>query len=347
LWLVAACGLSAAVGGAAARVGAGRGGDGAGALEARLEHLEERLEGLSAARRSAPTFVVDPESPADRQSASEAVAALARELAELRAGIAGGEAGGDRDGWGARRRELRDLRDRARQDPEARRALAGRLSDPDARVRREALDGLARAGDPAYLGAVQGLLGDGEPGVRARAARAVAELAAKSSSPADRSQAAQALSKLLGDERDGVREQTVEALARVGGPEASAALVRAVADKSFDVQERAVEGLGEAGDPAALATLRQVYGDGSGANALEAAVALKKLGDPSAFQKEAERLRGLVAQAGGTPKERTEALRLLAEHDPQNARAMLDRALRDPSESVRRQAQRALQRMPR
>jgi HEAT repeat protein len=320
-----------------------------GALVDRLARLEQQLaDGRGAA---VPRFLVEPRE-GERASVSEAVAALSREIAELR-----GKNDGDDDSRdaanahqmamsedaGQRRRAIRQLRELAKTDPAARALLSKLLADPDPRVRRDAIEALARVGDPRAIGEISALLKDGDGRVRSRAAKTLSEMAGDTKDPAARSAAAQSLQTLLGDEKPGVRREAVEALRRIGGQDAVPGLLKAANDRNFEVQEQAVEGLGASKDPAAIPALRQAYGDGSGPNALEAAVAMKRLGDPSAFAKEAERLK-IVLQQGGTPEDKREALELLVEHSPQDARTLLETARRDPSESVRRHAQELLDR---
>jgi HEAT repeat protein len=323
-----------------------------GDLEPRLARIEEQLAGLGPrGRGGGPVFLVDPAQPAEKAQVSEAVAALSREIAELRAQV--GELGGvsSRRAFelaaspeaGARRRAIRDLRELARDDPAARKELGRLLRDGDPGVRREAVDAFRRLRDPAALPDVMALFGDQEPAVRGRAARAAGDLAEQVQDPALRTKVAQGVQTLLADDKPDVRKEAAEALRELGGKEAMPGLLRALGDGSFEVQAEAVRGLARVGDPAAIGPLRQVYGDGSGANALEAAVALARLGDGGAFQKEAARLRGLVQQ-GGSADEKREALRLLARHNPEESRAVFEKALRDPSEAVRREAQRALER---
>lgn len=347
LWVMMAALL--VVGG---RLLAGRGAVDTSALEARLAVLEEKVTAL-ADRPAAPRFLTDPGTPADRASVTDAVAALSEELAELRAQLAQA-AGAPRSSRSAfdlaasadpeaRRRSIRQLRELAATDPEARRLLSRLLADPDPRVRREALDAIARLGDPAALGEILALTGDGDPQVRARAARAVGDAAEEAKDPVARTKAAQALEGMLADERPNVRRQAVQALREMGGKETAPALARALSDPSFEVQEAAIEGLARVGDASAQPALRQIYGDGTGANALEAAVALKRLGDPVPFQREAERLRQVMRQ-GGSPDDKREALRILVDNSPAEAGALIQQALRDPSETVRREAQRLQER---
>lgn len=244
---------------------------------------------------------------------------------------------------GTRRRSVRALLDASRVDPEARARLRGMLKDADARVRRDVLGALEELGDPSTLGEVADLLKDPDPAVRGRAALAMADIAEDSKDPANRARAASALAPSLSDADPRVREDAVKALRDMAGSEAVPGLSAALKDARFEVRAEALRGLGEIADPATQAVLREAYGDGSGPNALDAALALKSAGDPSAFARETQRLRGL-AQSSGDPNERRTALRLLAENEPNTSRALLEQALRDPSDAVRREAQRFIER---
>lgn len=333
------------------RAVAGGSGPSGGDMTRRMDRVEEQIESLAALPRGAPRFLVDPARPANRAGLDEAVAALSQELGDLRKQMA--ELRGDPPAPVAelvsagdpklRRRAIRELRDLAKNDPEARKELRRLLGDRDAGVRAEALDALRKAGDPAALTDVMALLADSDSKVRGRAAQTAADLAEQSADPADKARTTQALQALLADGKDSVREDAVDALRDIGGKEAVPGLVRALQDKDMNVQERAIEGLGRSGDPSAVGSLRQAYGDGGGPNALRAAVALKRLGDGAAFAKETVRLRGLFEQ-GGSSDDKRDALRMLAEHAPAENRALFERALRDPSDRVRREAQRALDR---
>jgi HEAT repeat protein len=324
-------------------------------LEARLADLEAQdITGRSSERAAPPSFILDPASPSEHASVTTAVAALSSELADLRARLANQEGAGDdtptrsidelsrSENSKDRRRAVNRLRDKANQDPAARAALAKFLKDPDDRVRRDALNAIVKLHDENSINDIVGVLGDSDPRLRARATRAVGDLGRNAKDPAQRATAARALDGLLADGQTGIRRQATEALGRLGGPEVTPALVRAMSDKNFEVQEQAVEAAGRNKDPAALAGLRQAYGDGSGPNALEAAVSMKQLGDPSLYQKESARLK-LVLQQGGSAEEKREALQLLVENSPEEAAAILDKALRDPSEGLRREAQRLLE----
>ncbi|HEY0715508.1 MAG TPA: HEAT repeat domain-containing protein [Polyangia bacterium] len=313
-------------------------------VQADLESRVAQLEGRMPTGGSAGVPRLTGAGNQASSSLLDRISALEVQVAELR---------GDQSGGGnwhemaashnpeLRRRSIRGLRDLAKSDAEARRALTVLLHDADARVRRSAVGALGDTDDPSWLTEVTALLSDAERGVRGRAARTAGELARLSNDHADRTRTAQALQGLLGDGDVDVRRDAVRALAEFGGKEAVPTLVRVLGDANFEVQGRAIEALGNNGDASVIGPLQQAYGDGSGPNALAAAVALKKLGDPSAFAKEAARLRSLVEREGPSG-ERREALALLAEHAPEQSRGLLEQALRDPSERVRREAQRLL-----
>jgi HEAT repeat protein len=315
------------------------------AIEQRLARLERAL-GASASSHVSPVFVEGPHDSGTGNLA-DAVASLSRQLADLRDGKAGeGQGLFERAASadpGTRRRSVRALLDAARIDPEARVCLRAMLKDTDARVRREVLGALEDLGDPSTLAEVAELLNDTDPAVRGRAALALADIAEDSQDPGNRARAASALGPSLGDADPRVREDAAKALRDMAGTEAVPGLTAALKDDRFEVRSEALRGLGEIADPSTQAVLREAYGNGSGPNALDAALALKRAGDPSAFTREAERLRGL-ARTSGDPDERRMALRLLAENEPTTSRALLEQALRDPSDAVRREAQRALER---
>ncbi len=278
-------------------------------LEERLRHVEEQLAALSGQPRLTTLRLVP--DPTRHAASLDQTARTSEAEGRETPSPSAAELAMSQDPK-TRRKAAKKLRDLAKSDPEAQRQLRRLLGDPDASVRREALDALRKGGDPTALNETLALLGDSDRNVREGAAKAAASLAAKSTDATDKAKASQALQAAL-------------------------------KDKSFEVQAEAIEALGRGGDPSAIAPLREVYGDGSGPNALGTALALAKLGDRAAFQKEATRLRGLFDH-GGSSDEKRDAIRVLAEHAPQESRAVIEKALRDPSDRVRKEAQRALER---
>lgn len=105
-----------------------------------------------------------------------------------------------------------------------------------------------------------------------------------------------------------VRVRAVSALAMIGGDDAAATLQTAIADNDPTVRDRALRALGQ----------------NSGSSAIE------MLGD--------------VALANPDRRMRRTALRLLAKRNDPEALSYLEQAVKDPDESVRSEARRALER---
>jgi len=318
-------------------------------LSSRLDAIEARLAQGLPARLPPPVFVIDPAEGGDHTSLGNAVAELSRQVAQLRERAYNGsdaeEALADllvSQDADERRQALRRLRGRAKSDPQALASIKSLLRDPDARLRREAIDALEHLEDPAFIPDMKAILTDADPSVRGRAAKALADMAENSTDPAVRTGAANDIAALLTDKDSRARLDAVRGLHDLAGAESVPGLMRALADKDWEVQGEAIRGLGEVGDAQAVGALRQTYGDGTGPTALDAALALKRMGDSSAFAKESTRLMGLVSTAGNSD-DRRHALNVLAENaPPEQARPLLEQALRDPSDRVRRDARRAL-----
>ncbi|MDX2019432.1 MAG: HEAT repeat domain-containing protein [Deltaproteobacteria bacterium] len=315
-------------------------------LTARLSALEAGFDHTQPTRLPPPVFVIDPSSEgAESASLANAVAELSRQVAQLQERAANGgdteQALLSSDDADERRQALRRMRGRVKTDPQALAAIKGLLADPDARIRKEAIDALESLESPAHIPAMKALLTDADSSVRGRAAKALADMAENSTDPAVRSAAANDIAALLVDKDSRARMDAVRGLHDLGGPESVQGLLRALADKDFEVQGEAIRGLGEVGDAQALGALRQSYGDGTGPSALDAALALKRMGDGSAFEKESTRLQSQATSASNSD-DRRHALRVLAENAPTQARPLLEQALRDPSDRVRRDARRAL-----
>ncbi len=63
----------------------------------------------------------------------------------------------------------------------------------------------------------------------------------------------------MNDDDDSVRRRAVEALEKIGNPEAVAALIQALNDDDYWVRRRAVEALGKIGTPEAVTILIQAF----------------------------------------------------------------------------------------
>jgi|GEM_PF-3114279 len=314
----------------------------------RLETSETRGDDV-VTRNAPPVFVLDPTLPEAPASLASAVAELSRQVAELQQRT--GSKADDPERWNEmltsqdpeeRRQLLRRLRDKAKTDPHALATIKNLLNDSDGRIRRDAIDALQNLEDASLMPDMKALLTDGDPRVRGRAAVALADMAENATDPAVRAGAFRDLGALLGDADPGARRDAVRGMQDLGGADSVSGLVLALGDKNFEVQGEAIRALSEVGDPQALVALRQSYANGVGPNALDASIALKKMGDGSAFARESARLQG-IAGGNGNPDDRRQAMRVLVDNaPPAEVRPLLEKALNDPSDRVRRDAARAL-----
>lgn len=110
---------------------------------------------------------------------------------------------------------------------------------------------LGRAGDVAFVPPLIAWLGDGEPGVRLLAARALGQIRGDHEGVA-------ALCLALHDADAGVRAAACRGLGQLGAQEAAPALLAASRDANAGVRATAVHALVELDNPIALARLREV-----------------------------------------------------------------------------------------
>jgi HEAT repeat protein len=174
------------------------------------------------------------------------------------------------------------------------------------------------------------LLERGDPSVRHLAAGALGDLGDPVALDA-------LLAALAGPDEEGVRWRAAEGLARLGEP-AVAGLAVLAGDRDPDVRWKAIVALGDIGDPGAAAALLVRLADPDRFVRGRAVSALARLGGPCLPI-------ALDALADPDPRVRqgaAEVLGLLG--DPASADGLL-RALRDPTESVRRAAAVALLRL--
>ena len=230
----------------------------------------------------------------------------------------------------------------ARNDPRALAAIREMLGDLDPRVREQALESLADLDDIDSLPLMLGMLGDGEVRVRREVVSSLEallrELEPGSALAAD---AVAALSRSARDADGNVRERAIEALGNARTPQATATLIAALDDQEADVRSEAIRALGRGGDRSAVPALRSVYSGADGRNRMTAAISLWRLGDRDAFRQEAVTLVH-DATAHENERERSRAVHLLGEVSPSEYRATIEQALQDPSERVRRTAERIL-----
>jgi HEAT repeat protein len=242
-----------------------------------------------------------------------------------------------------RRRGIEMLRRLGRSDPQALAAIRNLLDDPDTRVREEALEALAEAGDRESIPSILGLLGDAEAGVRNRAIESLSELLEDADASDPQVQAAAvAIAERLSDPESNVRRQAADALGDFPGQTTVSALIRSLDDAHEEVREHAIDSLAGLEASSAVPRLREMYDRGAGGLGVDLAVALRRLGDPAPFDVEVARL-SQIAISSADERERRGAVRTLGRFEARELRGVLERALQDPSQGVRREAEEALE----
>lgn len=139
---------------------------------------------------------------------------------------------------GEKKAAIRELRNLGNEDAVA--SLSVALSDPDSRIRDDALEALSAIGTDEALGAIASRAVDTEPGSRADAAEALAN--------SDNRYALNYLEILLKDEDPRVRMVAIESLADIREDRAVTLISRALRDPDPEVRERASEVLDEFSD---------------------------------------------------------------------------------------------------
>jgi HEAT repeat protein len=207
--------------------------------------------------------------------------------------------------------------------------LEEQLHAAEWRVRKEAIEELARVAETEAVVALMRTLRDPDPGLREAAARAIGEQRVKA-----------ALRPLtdaaLEDASWCVRLAAVEALGRLG-PEAVPELIPALGDEEEVIQARAARLLGELGDERAFDPLLRCFKDRSWRVRQGAAYGLGKLGHPEALKSLMRLTRDKERMV------RSAAARALGELADAHAVGPLNRLLGDESQTVRREAAWALQ----
>ncbi len=142
--------------------------------------------------------------------------------------------------------------------------------------------------------------------------------------------AAEPILPLLQDPRSEVRAAAADALGKVGGREAVPALKPLLADPSLFVKAKAASALLRMGDSEGLPVLDAMAADDNPTIRLSAAVGLAG-GSPDA------RWMSLVRELAGNPSPeiRVVAAGLLAPHDPEFARNVLDGLANDANPAIR------------
>lgn len=265
-----------------------------------------------------------------------------------------------------RRQGIAALRRFAPFDPAAREAIRNLLYDPNQRVRMEATDALGDLGDREAAPLVAEMLSDSDPGVRREAIDSFADWGHREAAPLisrmlndpdanvrreaivalgtlGASEAAAEIAQLLSDSSDRVREQAADALGRLKAGQGTAALLQALSDSNDEVRGEAIASLGEIGAVQALPYLRDMYNRDPGRHRIRLVTALRSLGDAEPFRQEVQRL-SQVALSGDDARARAQSVRSLSWFAREEARDVFRQALQDPSEWVRREAERALRR---
>ncbi|HUG36544.1 MAG TPA: HEAT repeat domain-containing protein [Candidatus Limnocylindrales bacterium] len=218
------------------------------------------------------------------------------------------------------------------------------LADPQTRVRRQAVAALMTFGPAALPGLTQALA-DADPEVRLAGAKGLGRLGAAARP------AVPALVEAMKDRVGIVRRVAALSLGsiRPSTPEAIAALVRALGDPDAAVLDNAAHSLLDLGQ-AAVPALTEALKHPDGGVRAGAAVALTAGVQFGQFRPvSAETVRALIeALKDSQPDVRDEVARVLAEVGPTGRVALgplREVAQRDPVESVRRTAERAIERL--
>jgi len=258
------------------------------------------------------------------------------------------------------------LRRIAQFDPAAREAIRDMLNDPSERVRREATDALGDLGDKEAAPLMAQMLSDADPGVRREAIDSFADWGHKEAAPliaqmlgdADANvrreaivalgtlgagESSASIAQLLSDPSDQVREQAADVLGRLKARDGTTALLQALNDSNNEVRGEAIASLGEIGAVEALPYLRDIYQRDPGRQLIRLVTAMRSLGDEQPFQQEVQRLSG-VALSSDDVRARSQAVQMLSWFARGESRDVFTQALEDPSERVRREAERALRR---
>ena len=130
-------------------------------------------------------------------------------------------------------------------------------------------------------------------------------------------------------------------LGRLKARDGTTALLQVLNDSNNEVQGEAIASLGEIGAVEALPYLRDMYERNPGRNLIRLVTAMRSLGDQAPFQQEVQRL-SQVAMSSDDVRARTQAVQTLSWFAREESQDVFTRALQDPSERVRREAERAL-----
>lgn len=239
----------------------------------------------------------------------------------------------DSDSPNLRRDGIYALERIAKFDPEARAAIRDMLQDLDPGVRLSSLDTIGDLADREAIPVVRPLLDDEDPNVRREAINTLVRLQDKD--------AGLAIAEMVGDENDKVREMAADAVGRLKSADAERLLYQALDDKNERVRGEAIASFGEIGAKSAIPRLMKMYAEDPGPHKIRLIHSLKNLGEPGPFRQEVNRLSNDVVN-NQDERARSQAVRTLSWLARGEAKEVLQQALQDPSERVRREAERAL-----
>ncbi len=207
-----------------------------------------------------------------------------------------------------------------RGDAPVREALLAAAQDGDHEVRLTVITALSGAADDRVVDLFLAALKDGRPDIRQAAARSLgATRAARALAP---------LEAALSDPDAGVRATVARALAESAGRAAVPALVAALRDADANVRREAASALADIGDPAATEPLIAAMGDESGHVRWMAARGLARFGDTRALE---PLIAALTDHDGVIREEAAEGLARLA--DPRAVPALVEALKPDYSRS--------------
>ena len=196
------------------------------------------------------------------------------------------------------------------------------LSDNSQMVRAAAAEQLKRVGSEKILPLIQKAFSDEDGYVRDLAVEALV-------TAGNGANTAALLEKAIGGPNEHTRLVDAVAMARATGERALPQLEEWFGDKNPRMRWIAVSALGQVGGEKVLGLLRKALVDDDGSVRRETISALANIGGNDAF--------ALIASAlkGKDPDARAAAVRVLSRGDPKNVLPVLESALADPSPSVR------------
>jgi HEAT repeat protein len=148
-------------------------------------------------------------------------------------------------------------------------SLTKALKDNDSNTRKLAVQVLRKIGIPAVRPLVQALRNDEDPNIRKETAEALGFIGDV--------KAIRPLIQALEDDDDGVQEESMKALIKIGVPSIDA-LAKVLNDRNNQVRKHAVQALGEIKDARAVESLIQVLTDSDVDVLGDAVSALEKIG---------------------------------------------------------------------